>query len=167
MVMPVVVWKCQVCLRDQIWCMVGVNALIIPRVSTVKNVRIFIMTYHGDQPLAIVPTLVKVSGAHFVGGLSQDVSLTLLFHHLGCECNGHSSQCRYDSAVYEASGRVSGGVCINCQHNTIGTNCNLCREYFYQDPTRRMDDPEICQREQKSLLFFAYRIVSFNSTTLL
>ncbi|KPM03150.1 laminin subunit beta-1-like protein [Sarcoptes scabiei] len=63
-----------------------------------------------------------------------------------CECNNHASRCHFDMAVYQASNNVSGGVCDDCQHNTMGVHCELCRPSFYRDPNRRLDDPYVCQQ---------------------
>ncbi|XP_043569548.1 laminin subunit beta-4 [Chiloscyllium plagiosum] len=61
-----------------------------------------------------------------------------------CNCNGHSEKCHFDMAVYLASGEVSGGICDECQHNTMGQNCNQCKPFFYQDPGRMISDPYAC-----------------------
>ncbi|XP_034940171.1 laminin subunit beta-1 isoform X2 [Chelonus insularis] len=62
-----------------------------------------------------------------------------------CNCNNHASSCHFDEAVYERSGRISGGVCDDCQHNTRGQNCEQCKPFFYHDVNRNISDPEACQ----------------------
>ncbi|XP_033213933.1 laminin subunit beta-1 [Belonocnema kinseyi] len=62
-----------------------------------------------------------------------------------CNCNNHATSCHFDEAVYERSGKVSGGVCDNCQHNTRGQNCEQCALYFYHDESKDISDPEACQ----------------------
>ncbi|KFO73509.1 Laminin subunit beta-4, partial [Cuculus canorus] len=61
-----------------------------------------------------------------------------------CNCNGHSARCHFDMAVYQASGGVSGGVCEDCQDNTIGQHCDKCKPFFYQDPLKVISDPQAC-----------------------
>lgn len=62
----------------------------------------------------------------------------------GCNCNEHANSCHFDPAVYENSGRVSGGVCDNCQHNTHGQHCEQCIPFFYRDPTKEIQDQSVC-----------------------
>ncbi|XP_053570955.1 laminin subunit alpha-3 [Bombina bombina] len=56
-----------------------------------------------------------------------------------CNCHGHATDCYYDADVdnrkasLDIYGRYSGGgVCINCQHNTAGVNCERCLLGFYR-----------------------------------
>ncbi|XP_076001162.1 laminin subunit alpha-3-like [Genypterus blacodes] len=56
-----------------------------------------------------------------------------------CQCFSHAVDCYYDPAVeqkrasLDTFGRYDGGgVCLHCQHNTAGVNCEQCMEGFYR-----------------------------------
>ncbi|XP_038057388.1 laminin subunit alpha-like isoform X2 [Patiria miniata] len=69
-----------------------------------------------------------------------------------CNCFGHSNQCAFNQSI--ADQRLSidiygnyegGGVCQNCQHNTVGVNCDQCAPGFYRQPGVSLDSPDVCQ----------------------
>ncbi|CAH0562710.1 unnamed protein product [Brassicogethes aeneus] len=62
-----------------------------------------------------------------------------------CNCNNHATSCHYDAALFEATKQVSGGVCDGCQHNTMGPNCGTCKPFYYKDPLKDIQDPEVCK----------------------
>ncbi|XP_067887186.1 laminin subunit alpha-3 isoform X2 [Heterodontus francisci] len=56
-----------------------------------------------------------------------------------CNCHGHAKDCYYDAEVSQhrtsmnIHGRYEGGgVCLNCQHNTAGINCERCAPFYYR-----------------------------------
>ncbi|XP_075996367.1 laminin subunit beta-3 isoform X2 [Genypterus blacodes] len=63
-----------------------------------------------------------------------------------CECNNHGQSCRFDPAVYAASGRRSGGVCEGCMHHTTGPRCEQCAPGYQPNPRSTMDRPDACTR---------------------
>lgn len=79
-----------------------------------------------------------------------------------CNCNNHATSCHFDSAVYEATGRLSGGVCDGCQHNTMGPNCEQCKPFYYKDPQRDIQDPEVCRRKYIHIFIYKLFILVFS-----
>ncbi|XP_015436026.1 PREDICTED: netrin-1-like [Dufourea novaeangliae] len=47
--------------------------------------------------------------------------------------------------LYKLSGRVSGGVCLQCRHYTAGRHCHYCREGYYRDPARPITHRKACK----------------------
>ncbi|XP_076276473.1 netrin-1 isoform X2 [Lasioglossum baleicum] len=63
-----------------------------------------------------------------------------------CNCNSHARRCIFNMELYKLSGRVSGGVCLQCWHFTAGRHCHYCREGYYRDPTRSITNRKACKR---------------------
>ncbi|XP_027694668.1 laminin subunit beta-4 isoform X1 [Vombatus ursinus] len=61
-----------------------------------------------------------------------------------CNCNGHSERCHFDMSLYLSNNGVSGGVCEDCQHNTVGQHCDQCKPLFYRDLLKAISDPHAC-----------------------
>ncbi|XP_014912106.1 laminin subunit alpha-1 isoform X1 [Poecilia latipinna] len=56
-----------------------------------------------------------------------------------CNCHNKASDCFYNQTISDLGlslnrhgVRRGGGVCIDCQQNTIGTNCESCRDGYYR-----------------------------------
>ncbi|KAM4718072.1 laminin subunit alpha-1 isoform 2-T2 [Anableps anableps] len=56
-----------------------------------------------------------------------------------CNCHNKTSDCFYNQTVSDLSLSLNrhgvhqgGGVCIGCQQNTTGTNCETCRDGYYR-----------------------------------
>ncbi|XP_053551238.1 netrin-3 [Bombina bombina] len=64
---------------------------------------------------------------------------------MACTCNLHARRCRFNMELYKLSGRKSGGVCLNCRHNTAGRHCHYCKEGFYRDVSRPITDRRACK----------------------
>ncbi|XP_060116657.1 netrin-3 [Heteronotia binoei] len=64
---------------------------------------------------------------------------------LACNCNLHARRCRFNMELYKLSGRKSGGVCLNCRHNTAGRHCHYCKEGFYRDMSKSITDRKACK----------------------
>ncbi|KAL5250259.1 hypothetical protein ACHWQZ_G016108 [Mnemiopsis leidyi] len=62
-----------------------------------------------------------------------------------CDCNGLASRCVFDQEVFDASGSVSGGVCVGCRSNTAGQHCELCAHGFYPNPALEVGHVDRCQ----------------------
>ncbi|XP_045065442.1 laminin subunit alpha-5 isoform X2 [Coregonus clupeaformis] len=68
-----------------------------------------------------------------------------------CNCNRHSFDCYYDPEVDQRRASINiqgqymgGGVCMECQHNTTGVNCERCVPTYYRSPDHPLDSPLAC-----------------------
>lgn len=61
-----------------------------------------------------------------------------------CNCNGHSSRCRYSPEMYTKTGRKTGSICHKCRHHTTGFNCQYCKDGFFRS-NRNITHPRACR----------------------
>uniref|UniRef100_H2Y3Y5 Netrin-1 n=1 Tax=Ciona savignyi TaxID=51511 RepID=H2Y3Y5_CIOSA len=63
-----------------------------------------------------------------------------------CNCNMHAKRCRFNHDLFEKSGRISGGVCVKCRHNTDGRYCHFCKAGYYRNnKTKSISDKRTCK----------------------
>ncbi|GFR82556.1 usherin [Elysia marginata] len=65
-----------------------------------------------------------------------------------CTCYGHAQSCVYNvtiDPVPESHTEGGGGVCVNCQHNTVGRFCDACDTGYFRPVGISLSDPEVCQ----------------------
>nr|AAA28662.1 laminin A chain [Drosophila melanogaster] len=77
-----------------------------------------------------------------------------------CNCHGHSNECKYDEEVnrkglsLDIHGHYDGGgVCQNCQHNTVGINCNKCKPKYYRPKGKHWNETDVCSPCQCDYFF--------------
>ncbi|XP_072557894.1 laminin subunit alpha-5 isoform X1 [Paramormyrops kingsleyae] len=68
-----------------------------------------------------------------------------------CNCNGHAYDCHFDAEVDRQRASINlqgeprgGGVCRDCQHHTMGINCDRCISGYYRSPEHPLDSPWAC-----------------------
>ncbi|CAD5216795.1 unnamed protein product [Bursaphelenchus okinawaensis] len=64
---------------------------------------------------------------------------------VACNCNLHARKCRFNMELYRLSGNKSGGVCINCRHNTAGRNCHYCKPGYFRDIGKPITHRKACK----------------------
>lgn len=72
-----------------------------------------------------------------------------------CQCYGHSDECYYDQSIADRKLSINkfgiyegGGVCVKCQHHTIGVNCEQCEDGYYRPEGVRPDSERPCLKCQ-------------------
>lgn len=136
--------------------MADVCVTITQKVWTVKSVMTSIMTSLGGLLRAATHTLARVSPIKliildFQNWLDPNLWTALIWINMTllseCDCNDHANKCHFDMAIYLATGNTSGGVCDDCQHNTMGRNCETCKPFYYKDPKKHIRDSSVCKGE--------------------
>lgn len=64
---------------------------------------------------------------------------------VACQCNLHARRCRFNMELFKLSGRKSGGVCVDCRHNTAGRHCHYCKEGYYRDTNKPITHRRACK----------------------
>lgn len=62
--------------------------------------------------------------------------------------------------LYKLSGGVSGGVCLNCRHNTAGRNCHYCKSGYYRDNTKPITHHKACLRKFTAIVLPSNRVLT-------
>ncbi|KAK3718989.1 hypothetical protein QZH41_013141 [Actinostola sp. cb2023] len=62
-----------------------------------------------------------------------------------CNCNLHSRSCELNMELFGMTGGRSGGVCVNCRHNTAGRYCHYCKEGYFKDPNKPSTHRKTCR----------------------
>ena len=80
----------------------------------------------------------------------SSLSAAASFSCESCNCMQHASSCEYSQLAegqsIDTAGNFSGGgVCLNCQDNTMGYNCQQCRNITYRDPSLPVTDSASCK----------------------
>ncbi|ESO94175.1 hypothetical protein LOTGIDRAFT_118598, partial [Lottia gigantea] len=77
-----------------------------------------------------------------VGDQTKDYNCQL------CQCYNHATSCYYN-ASYDSfptdHDRGGGGVCVDCQHNTEGQMCDVCKLTYFRPIGKSLYDADVCQ----------------------
>lgn len=58
--------------------------------------------------------------------------------------------------LFKLSGRISGGVCLKCRHNTAGRYCHYCKEGYYRDPAKPITHRKACKGTDIHFFLFLF-----------
>ena len=90
----------------------------------------------------VIIRMVSSNGSCF---LLLKLMLITYFLFTACNCNLHARRCRFNMELFKLSGRISGGVCLKCRHNTAGRYCHYCKEGYYRDPAKPITHRKACK----------------------
>ena len=90
----------------------------------------------------VIIRMVSSNGSYF---LLLKLMLIMYFLFTACNCNLHARRCRFNMELFKLSGRISGGVCLKCRHNTAGRYCHYCKEGYYRDPAKPITHRKACK----------------------
>ena len=90
----------------------------------------------------VIIRMVSSNGSCF---LLLKLMLIMYFLFTACNCNLHARRCRFNMELFKLSGRISGGVCLKCRHNTAGRYCHYCKEGYYRDPAKPITHRKACK----------------------
>ncbi|XP_069911419.1 usherin isoform X2 [Oryctolagus cuniculus] len=65
-----------------------------------------------------------------------------------CRCNSHARSCHYDISIDPFPLdhlRGGGGVCDDCEHNTTGRHCELCKDYSFRQVGADPSAIDVCK----------------------
>ncbi|XP_064625988.1 laminin subunit alpha lam-3-like [Lineus longissimus] len=70
-----------------------------------------------------------------------------------CNCNRHAESCVFNQTIADLKMSMNkqgvfngGGVCLDCQHNTEGINCQTCKDGYFRPNNLPPDHPNPCQQ---------------------
>ncbi len=110
--------------------------------SNGKYTNVFLNTDRHDHVFLRIQRLV-LNSSLILSSLCQSLK--------ACHCNLHARRCRFNMELYKLSGRRSGGVCLNCRHNTAGRHCHYCKEGYYRDMTKAISHRRACKGKQPKM----------------
>lgn len=126
------------------------------------------ITWINDSHLVTwwLPSAILPRDVSFIRHLPPKHTTTWKCPWTACDCNQHARKCRFNHELYQLSGQKSGGVCINCKHNTAGRHCHYCKQRYYRDPNRRINERRACKGMMTSYRLSYIIFISINELLL-
>lgn len=145
-----------------------ISAVVPQQDVTIPNADVTVPLKKNKKPLTInwpSARLVLKTGGHSALTYLFLHNLTSLYPVLfplptACNCNLHARRCRFNMELYKLSGRKSGGVCLNCRHNTAGRHCHYCKEGYFRDLSKPISHRKACKG---TVCFVCFQATTFNT----